>query len=119
MAAETPAQKKLLAQIADTAEVVDALKQDLDYNRAQLAEQMAQAKDDLKISSYRISEAAKISQPRVMQIIKAAKGQGTTGPKRPSHKQLLDEVSSLRHQLQEAQDQLENQGGEPDAVSDS
>lgn len=72
MAVETPDQKSLLTKIAAVVQVLNSKQEEVSVVRTALQKMMVEAKD-LKVSSYKIAEAAKLSQPRVMQIIKEAR----------------------------------------------
>jgi hypothetical protein len=65
----SPEQAALVAAIEEDAVALASHEVESKEIRNRLQEKMAQAKK-LNVSSYKIAKAAKISQPRVMQIIK-------------------------------------------------
>lgn len=69
----TPEQGRALGDIATLAKELFAEEALTKAKRAKLTAMMINAKDNLDISSYSIASAIDLSQPRVMQIIKAAK----------------------------------------------
>lgn len=99
MAVETAQQKKQLAEIAATAQLLATQEADAKATRVKLQQQMVAAKD-AKVSSYKIAEAVGLSQPRVMQIIKEAEGSKATKPS-PT-RALRSEVAELRKELDQA-----------------
>jgi alkylated DNA nucleotide flippase Atl1 len=109
----TTEQKDLLSAIELQAASLEMHQRQVDDTRRHLWELMEQAKD-AKVSSYSIAKAAGLSQPRVMQIIK-----GITSPspkkKSPTKKELVNQalvsqIAALQEELQQARDQLQNQG---------
>jgi hypothetical protein len=99
VATETEAQRKVLAELGEETISLDTQQETLDATRRRVWDLMVQAKN-LKVSSYKIAEVAKLSQPRVMQIIKEQdEGPPRKAPRAPTQKSLLKQVSDLQEEL--------------------
>lgn len=117
MPPKTDEQQTLLKAIEQEAARLEFCQQQTDTTRRHLWELMAQAKE-VKTSSYAIAEAAKISQPRVMQVIQEYKGIPKATKKGPQKKELLEQVAALQQELQQVQHRLYREEGPAVALCD-